>query len=187
MTKEVHVTAATVKRMMQQRLTRGTQVKIADSFGKANLRGVTMIVASKGTVKCNKGGRCAGDWCQGLAVFLTAPSDSGEDKQMGWRKDTVKVCLTHLKTDQGALLMPPTDLSIPTPSITRCQGPSETEAQVSNGSEPHVTWSDLADAHSSGNLDRLAFLARKLKSENDDLFRRVVETQDKLLRTYTKE
>ncbi len=182
------MTATTVNKVMQQRLTRGTPVKIADSFGQAKLRGASMIVASKSTVKCNKGGRCAGDWCVGSAVFLTTPETVGEDKQMGWRKNTVKVCLTHLKTDQGALLLPPPDLHLPSPILSRM--PSRAEAVIpSNGSasdEP-VTWGDLADAHRSGNLDKLALLARKLKTENDQFVRKVVAAQDKLIEALTKE
>ena len=184
------MTAQTVKRVMMQRLTRGTPVIIADSFGQAKLRGATMIVASKATVKCNKGGRCAGDWCIGDAVFLTTPSTASEDKQMGWRRNTVKVCLTHLKTDQGALLLPPPDIDVPSPILSRISDRGVTEPTPvtnGNGSRTHVTWGDLADAHSSGNLDKLALLARKLKSENESLFRRVVEAQDRLIESMTRE
>jgi hypothetical protein len=189
MTKEVHVTTATVKKVMQQRLTRGTPVLIADSFGQAKLRGATMIVASKATVKCNKGGRCAGDWCIGAAVFLTTPSTAGEDKQMGWRRNTVKVCLTHLKTDQGALLLPPPDIGLPSPLLSRISNRGASEplaAPNGNGSTTHVSWGDLADAHGSGNLDKLALLSRRLKSENEALYRKVVEAQDKLIESLTR-
>ena len=183
------MTATTVNKVMQQRLTRGTPVLIADSFGQAKLRGASMIVASKSTVKCNKGGRCAGEWCIGSAVFLTTPDTVGEDKQMGWRKNTVKVCLTHLKTDQGALVLPPPDIENPAPVFASRLRTAPVPVLPTNGDGANtpVSWSDLADAHRSGNLDRLALLARRLKGENEKFVRKVVDAQDKLIEVLTKE
>lgn len=97
----------TQTKVMEQRLVRGTPVVIADSFGQAHLRGQRQVVASKGPVKCNGKGRCAGDWCIGLAVFVTDPETVNDDKDMGWRSGTTKVCLTHLKDEGGNLVLPP--------------------------------------------------------------------------------
>jgi hypothetical protein len=182
-TKEVYMTTATVNEVMQQRLTRGTPVLIADSFGRAKMRGAKMIVASKSTVKCNQGGRCAGNWCIEAAVFVTEPACVSEDKQMAWRRNTVKICLTHLKTDQGALILPPPVLEVP----SELKGPLSTLAASANGRRgSHVTWEELAEAHRSGNLDRLAHLARRLKADTESLVRKVVEAQDRLIEALTE-
>lgn len=172
------MTATTVE-VMQQRLTRGTPVIVADSFGKAKLRGAKQIVASKGTVDCNKGGRCAGDWCVGLAVFVTAPKNLKKDKEMGWRGGTTKICLTHLKNAKGELVLTP-DV------VNRLQVETAREKAIpalpTNGNGPGVvTWDDLARAHRAGDLDLLALLARKLKSDNDTMTRKVIATQEKLI------
>lgn len=158
--------------LMRQRLTRGTPVIIADSFGKAELRGDHMIVTSKGPVDCNKGGRCAGDWCVGLAVFVADPSNSKRDKKMGWRSGGRKVCLTHLKDTEGNLVLPPPLIrqTVPRPEV---------------GDE--VSWADLAEAHRSGDLDRLAKLARRLKNHNEKLKTHVIDLQEELLDQLSQE
>jgi len=180
------VTAQTVKKVMQQRLTRGTPVMIADSFGKAKLRGTKAIIASKGPVKCNKNGRCAGDWCVGLSVFVASPKSLNQDKEMGWRGGTTKVCLTHLKDNQGVLVLAPPVLQgqrrIPevTPTV---EAPAEI-AKPANGNGSRftvVTWEDLASANQDGDINRLALMARKLKTDNERLKGRVIEAQDKLI------
>jgi len=184
------VTAQTVNavnKVMQQRLIRGCPVIVADSVGQADLRGKTLIVSSKGPVKCNRGGRCAGDWCVGLAVFLADPKSSKKDKKMGWRKDTAKVCLTHIKDENGDLVVPPpfarqqTALR-PRPS-TRLPDPPPTNGCVTHPTE--VTWADLAEAHSAGDLERLALLARALKAQSEILKSTVIESQTKLIEHLT--
>jgi hypothetical protein len=183
------VTAQTVKKVMQQRLTRGAPVLIADSFGQAALRGAKRIIASKGPVKCNKGGRCAGVWCVGLAVFVADPKTMNEDKEMGWRGGTTKVCITHLKDDHGVLVLPPAALQHQ--PVRRLPGiPSRTGdiAPVPNGngnSFSVVTWDDLAKAHQDGDINRLALMARKLKADNEQLKGKVIEAQDRLIRSLT--
>jgi hypothetical protein len=174
-----------VKKVMQQRLTRGTPVRIADSFGQAKLRGAERIIASKGPVKCNKGGRCAGDWCAGLAVFVADPKTMNEDKEMGWRGGTTKVCLTHVKDAQGALVLAP-------PSLRPHNRLPETLAESTvaerptngNGNGKHsvvVTWNDLAVATQNGHINRLAFMARQLKADNERLKGMVIDAQEKLI------
>ena len=176
--------AQTAKKMMQQRLTRGTPVQIADSFGRAKLRGTKGIIASKGPVKCNKGGRCAGDWCIGLAVFVADPKTMNEEKEMGWRGGTTKVCLTHLKDEQGALILAPPSFGAPSFGRSRIK-PEITPEQAStngNGSQfSVVSWVELATAHQDGDINRLAFMARKLKTDNERLKGRIIDAQDRLL------
>jgi len=198
--KEVqNVTAQTVKKVMQQRLTRGTPVIVAESFGQAKLRGVDMIVASKSTVKCNGGTRCAGPWCAALAVFVTSPSSSKEEKEMGWRGGTTKICLTHLKDDGGVLFVPPpiarqrTEQKVLTETYLRSERFPVSEVKLpeappsnGNGLTHEVTWADLAEAHRSGDLDKLALLARKLKAKTETLKSKVIAAQDKLIATLTR-
>lgn len=175
------MTAQTVKTVMEQRLIRGTRVMIADSFGKADLRGKEMIVASKGPVKCNGKGRCAGDWCIGLAVFLADPDSLHEDKEMGWRGGTTKVCLTHVKDNEGHLLLAPPALQIAQQALASTPKPKEPTT-----SAPHegvVTWEDLAQTVADRDWNLLTHLARKLKRENEDLKVKVIETQAKLIET----
>jgi len=177
------VTAQTVNKVMQQRLTRGTPVVVAESFGQAKLRGKTMIVTSKGPVKCNKGGRCAGDWCVGLAVFVADAKSSRKDKKMGWRSNTKKVCLTHLKDEGGVLVLPPPLIhqtpDLPTPARLRLDDVTGTPGN--GGSIEDVTWADLAEAHRAGDLERLAMLSRMLKSQTEILKTKVIDCQARLI------
>jgi len=184
---------AQIRKNMARRLTRGTRVIIADTYAPAKMRGTEMVVASKSTVKCNKNGRCAGDWCSGLAVFLTNPSTktSDEDSAMGWRRNTTKICLTHLKDEAGSLLMPApisddNKQAFAGNRISRdiADAPSPLPpSRPGNGdSKPKVvTWEMLAQAHAAGDANRLALLARQLKSENDALTQRTLEAQGRLL------
>ncbi len=179
--------ATTVKKVMQQRLTRGTPVIVADSFGQAKLRGAKMVVASRNTVKCNKGTRCAGLWCAGLAVFVTTSKSSKKDKEMGWRGNTTKICLTHLKDKDGTLILPPPIERPPAPRAdyptARFAGLKVEETPAPNGDRRTgtVSWVELAHAVESGNLDQVAFMARALKAENDELKSKVIAAQDRLI------
>jgi hypothetical protein len=193
--KEVrNVTAQTVKKVMQQRLTRGTPVIVAESFGQAKLRGANMIVASKSTVKCNKGTRCAGPWCAEIAVFVTTPGSSKEEKEMGWRGGTTKICLTHLKDEEGSLLVPPPiarqrarrpEITVNASRFEMDEVKPEAPPSNGNGLLHEVTWADLAEAHSSGDINKLALLARQLKADTEKLKTKVIAAQDKLLATLT--
>lgn len=171
------MTAQTVKTVMEQRLVRGSRVVIADSFGKADLRGKEMIVASKGPVKCNGKGRCAGDWCIGMAVFLANPESLNEDKEMGWRGGTTKVCLTHVKDNEGHLLLAPPALQIAQQALASTPRPKA----VSVTYEGVVTWEDLAQVVADRDWNQLTHLARRLKRENEDLKVRVIEAQARLI------
>jgi len=179
--------------MLAQRLTRGQKVIVAESYGKANLRGKQMIVTSKSTVPCNGGGRCAGKWCVGAAIFATDVKSSKEDKEMGWRGGSAKICLTHLKDSEGVLLVPPPLLAQVTPAILARPSSRLNEVVVepsNNGDggthhDTEVTWDDLADAHRSGDLNRLALLARTLKTQTEELKSKVISTQTKLIESYT--
>lgn len=173
------MTAQTVKTVMEQRLIRGTRVVIADSFGKADLRGEEMIVASKGPVKCNGKGRCAGDWCIGLSVFLADPDTLHEDKEMGWRGGTTKVCLTHVKDSEGHLYLAPPALQIAQQALASTPRPEEPPTGATHGGV--VTWEDLAQTVADRDWVRLTHLARKLKRENEDLKVRVIEAQARLI------
>ncbi len=189
------MSTATVKKVMQQRLTRGTPVIVADSFKEAKLRGSKMVVASKSTVKCNKGERCAGLWCAGLAVFVTTKRASKTDKEMGWRGGTTKVCLTHLKDKDGVLVLPP-PMAQQTAPRTDYPSPRFADLEVTvveekssssngDGQPSEVTWIALSHAVASGNLEQIAFMARALKSENDLLKSKVILAQDRLLAQLT--
>lgn len=185
--------ATTVKKVMQQRLTRGTRVIVAESFGQAKLRGAKMVVASRNTVKCNKGTRCAGLWCAGLAVFVTTTKSSKKDKEMGWRGNTTKICLTHLKDKDGTLILPP---PIERQSAPKTDYPTSRFADIkvieekpaANGDRRigTVSWIELAHAVESGNLDQVAFMARSLKAENDGLKSKVIAAQDRLIENLTR-
>jgi hypothetical protein len=179
------MTAATVNQVMEQRLTRGTPVIVAESFGKAKLRGKKQIVTSKGPVKCNRGGRCAGNWCPGLAVFVAPEKSTKRDKKMGWRGGTVKVCLTHLKDADGDLLVPPPltlqgsgeHPAFPTdPKIL-----PETPSRSGGSASSEVSWSDLAEADSARDYARLVLFARTLKTQNEALKSKVIEAQERLI------
>ena len=183
---------------------------VADSFGKRDVRGKKVIVASKATVKCNKGNRCAGYWCAGFAVFVTQPAKKktptkgkkGKAKEeMGWRGGTTKICVTHLKDMDGVLILPPPverqRQTIPTESRIvmpiRLKGEVDhaaaevAHAEVAhaaangNGKPGEVTWADLSHAHASGNLEALGYMARALKAETEKLKTKVIAAQDRLL------
>ena len=171
------MTAQTVKKVMEQRLIRGTPVIVADSFGKAALRGENMIVASKGPVKCNGKGRCAGDWCAGLAVFVTEPNTNNEDKEMGWRGGTTKICLTHLKDEDGLLVIAPPALRSVRSRITAPPVAGET----THTGDGVVTWEALACAVADQDWVLLTRIARSLKRENEGLKNRVIEVQNELI------
>jgi hypothetical protein len=180
---------------MRQRLPRGTPVIVGDSFGTAALRSKSVVVTSKGPVKCNGKGRCAGDWCVGLAVFVASASSTKKDKKMGWRSKTKKVCLTHLKDEQGVLIVPPPLLRqraapVPAAPVSRIKGLlPEQEEKPANGNGHRfsvVTWDDLAKAHHDGDITRLALMARKLKTDNEKLKGRVIEAQEKLIEHLTR-
>ena len=184
------MSTATVKKVMQARLTRGASVVIADSFGTPALRGKKMVVTSKGPVKCNGKGRCAGDWCCGFAIFVSDTKSAKKDKEMGWRGGSKKICLTHVKDKDGVLLVPPPLLN---PKPRRETAPARSSSRISgfvaetNGggsSETHtgeVTWGDLAQAVQAGNLKQVAHFARLLKVENESLKSQVIEAQSKLI------
>lgn len=89
-------------------LVRGVTVVVGETFPDEELHGAKMKIASKGVVKCNGGKRCAdNDACVGLALFLTSPEtfNPEPDSATGWRSNTTKICLTHLKDEDGASLL----------------------------------------------------------------------------------
>lgn len=157
-------------------LVRGTPVVVADSVGQPALRGAKMIVASKGSVKCNGKGRCAGPWCSGQAVFLTTPESNKEDKEMGWRGGTTKVCLTHVKDEEGNLIVPPPAMRVAQEALERQQSP-----RPDLSGDGVVSWEELAKAASDRDLTTLVMLARRLKRENESLRTKVIEAQGKLI------
>jgi hypothetical protein len=178
----------TQTKLMEQRLIRGTPVTIADSFGQAHLRGQKQVVASKGPVKCNGKGRCAGDWCIGLAVFVTDPETTHDDKDMGWRSGTTKVCLTHLKDEEGTLILPPPAMKVAQEALREssvANTPVLTPTPVVQPPRPvdnaPVSWEELAQASAERDLGRVILLARRLKSENEALRQKLVDTQAKLI------
>jgi hypothetical protein len=194
--KEVsNVSTQTVNKVVSQRLPRGTTVIVADS-APVKLRGKTQVVTSKGPVKCNKGGRCAGEWCVGLAVFVADAKAAKKDKKMGWRANTVKVCLTHLKDEKGVLILAPklktrrrsrSERTAP-PLPSRVSRLPELDAPTNgNTVEPReVTWGELAVAHRSGNIDQLAALARSLKAQAETLKSKVIDSQTALSESLTR-
>jgi hypothetical protein len=120
-----------------------------------------------------------------------------EDKEMGWRGGTTKVCLTHLKDAEGSLLIPPPMFKQREESPPKLDASSrlaglevgEEEAQPQdngNGSRLVVTWSDLAEAHRSGDINRLALLARQLKADTEMYKSKVIAAQDQLIDHLTR-
>jgi hypothetical protein len=171
-----------MKHTLSQFLARGTPVIIADSFGKPKLRGAKMMVASKSTVKCNKKGRCAGNWCLGLSAFVADPDTVNDEKDMGWRQGTTKVCLTHLKDKDGNLVLPPPPpaMRVAQDAIEKAQAPRPVRSEAGP-----VSWDELAHTVADKDLPHLAFLARRLKTENDDLQRKVLVLQEKVIAQLT--
>lgn len=168
---------------LKQLLVRGAKVQIGDGYGDPALRSKTMVVASKTTVPCKGSAgvnRCRGPWCVGLAVFLTSPESYNDDKKLAWRRNTVKVCLTHLKDENGALLVPPPlrHSHVEEQPLTRLAAEVES-AHKTSGAD--VTWSDLAAAHQAGDLNRLAIYARLLKQDNENLRQKTLALQEKVI------
>lgn len=157
------MTASTVKMVLEQRLIRGTKVIVADSFEKAQVRGKTLVVASKQPVPCKRGGRCAGNWCVGLAVFAAPGKVFKKDKKLAWRTGAHKICLTHLLDEEGELLLPPPAVSVGQDALS--------EPQV-------VTWEDLANAAADQDLHTLICYARTLKKSEELLLRKLVAAQE---------
>lgn len=189
------MTTQTMNKVMQQRLTRGTTVIVTDSlsFSQVKLRGKHLLVTSKGPVKCNKGGRCAGPWCVGLAIFVSTEKAAKQDKKMGWRKNAAKICLTHIKDQDGVLIVPPPILKkkkkkkasvLARPS--RINSLIETNGNGTGVSIGEVTWADLAAAHQEGDIDQLALLARALKVQTGSLKTTVIESQARLIESLTR-
>lgn len=186
------MTTQTVNKVMRQRLNRGTTVIVTDSlsFGQVKLRGKRLVVTSKGPVKCNGKGRCAGDWCIGLAVFVSDKKTAKEDKEMGWRKGTSKICLTHIKDQDGVLIVPPpllTPREAPVPALpSRVKDLVETNGNGTGVSVGEVTWADLAAAHQDGDVNQLALLARDLKAQTESLKTTVIVSQARLIESLTR-
>lgn len=167
--------------VIRSRLPRGTRVVIADSFGKPEFRGMEVVVASKGPVKCNGGGRCAGDWCVGLAVFVADEHDANDpDKKMGWRSNAKKVCVTHLRDVDDHLILPPPFSTEDNRSVFEALVRDE-PLPTNDSRGDVVTWDALARAHADGDITLLAMLARKLKADNEQLRTKVLEVQEKLI------
>lgn len=170
---------STTKTLLEQRLVRGTPVIIADSFARPALRSAEQVVASKGPVKCNKGGRCAGDWCVGLAVFTMDPETLHDDKDMAWRSGTTKVCLTHIKDEDGQLILAPAALTVAKSALERPRGP------MPQPSNQLVTWEALANVVANQDWAQLSFMARTLKRENEELKSKMIEIQSKVIESLT--
>ena len=122
-------------------------------------------------------------------MFVADPSTMNEEKEKGWRGGTTKVCLTHLKDEHGVLVLAPPTLTARQP-VRRLPGlitdSGKLEAVSFNGNgtaSAVVTWDDLVAAHQDGDINRLATIARQLKSDNERLKGKVIEAQDRLLAT----
>jgi len=182
-------------------IARETRLVIADSYNDEEYRGRTLKVWSKGTVKCNGRGRCGGDHCIGLAVFLTDLSRK-DDGSAGWRSNTIKVCLTHLLTEDGDPLVPPgtprpaeedetaekpkaekkgktKKAKAPAPEAAPEAPPTDNGGSGGNGVV--VSWEELAEAAQSRDTTRIAQLARLLKAENERLLVQLIQVQQKLI------
>jgi hypothetical protein len=192
--------------MVVENLTRGSVVVVGDTFSKEELHGAKMRVASKGTVKCNGKGRCAGDHCIGLAVFVTAPETYEEepDGSTGWRSNTTKICLTHLQDEAGNPLVNG-DTPVPAPAAEapkkKRRGrkkknesvlvPEMPPAQQSGtvmappatpGDQASVvTWEMLAFAFARKDLTGLSIYARRLMAENQLLTKRLIDMQQRII------
>jgi hypothetical protein len=99
------MTTQSVIGSLSEVLVRDAKVVVGDTHKEH--AGETMVVASKGTVPCNGKGKCAGDNCVGLAVFVTDQDYAANpDPTKGWRHNTAKICLTHLQDEDGNPLIP---------------------------------------------------------------------------------
>ena len=109
---------------------------------------------------------------------------------MGWRANTTKICLTHLKDAEGTLILPPPLLTqrreVAVPDVDRFKE-VEVSEPTGNGSDIEVSWSDLAEAHRSGDVNALALLARRLKTRTEELKTRVIDLQERLLEQVTRD
>lgn len=174
----------TLMQELDRRLVRGTRVIVADSVGHAHLRGVEQIIASKAFVKCNRGDRCAGDWCIGRAVFVMDPATKNDDRDMGWRNGTTKLCITHLKDMEGNLILPPSAMEVAQEALERQA--VVTNTRVRSGAGDPVTWEELATTASERDWAHLVSLARRLKRENETLTQKVVDLQAKVIEQLTR-
>jgi hypothetical protein len=177
---------ARITKIMKGRLPRGTRVVVGNSYDRPELRSREVVVTSKGPVKCNGKGRCAGDWCVGLAVFVADEKDANDpDKKMGWRSNARKVCVTHLRDDEDRLILPPPFAATEDRSVFEALAKGDS-APTSEVQIDVVTWDALARAHANGDINLLAMLARKLKADNEQLRTRVLEVQERLIEQITR-
>ena len=184
-------TRASLKKALKTSLRREGKIKVSDTYPREDLRGKTLTIASKGTTVCNGKGRCASDaHCIGLSVFVTDPvvpaAKAKKDKKIGWRHGTVKICLTHLKDEDGKGLIP---LDVPLPARQKrtprsdVSEPFATLPLPTNGGTGirGVSRERIDEAHALGDVSALATYARLLKSEHEKMALRLVNAQAKLL------
>jgi len=165
---------------IDQRLVRGTTVSVMSSYvEKPELGGITTTLRSKKPVPCNGKGKCAGDHCVGKAVFVDDPTVEPIEGS-GWRHGTAKICLTYILDENNAPILP-------TETLDTCG--LEVESREVNEDPYHsdeVLWQELAHAHTNQDTDLLAFLARKLKKENEQLTRKLLATQSRLIESLSQ-
>ena len=174
------MTAVATRDKLMHELIRGTRLKVGPSYSRGALKpGTEVVVASRATIRCNKGGRCAGPHCTGLAVFVALPDDAEKEggKDHGWLRNTQKVCLTHLLDATGQPLIP---LAEQEPSTA----PEETPMALNrlNGTLPKsITWEHLAEVAQEGDKEKIIKVARALKAEVESLQREVIFCQREVI------
>lgn len=186
-------TATMVKKTVSG-LQRHGFVVIGDSYSDESIHGERVEIISKGPVVCNKKGRCADEsQCIGAkgALFVRDPNykPTGDEAPTGWRTGTLKICLTHLRNEHGAALLPdaPVVQTVVEKKVPRKKKTSDnadvaiTTETLPAPAHAMVTWEALAHAAQSRNPEQLALLARQLKSENEMLVRSLLEAQRKVI------
>jgi hypothetical protein len=162
--------SAKLLKSLGERLVKGASVKIAQNHEREDFRGLVTQVGSNGLVACSPG--CDLPGCVERAVFVVDPSVEPKEKA-GWRHGKAKICLTQiLDAATGEHLIP----------VAEPAKSAETQ-QTEQDQQPGVSWESLARAHARKDINKLAMLARALKTENESLFRRLVDAQAQLLAT----
>ncbi len=173
---------------IDQTLVRGASVTVSSTYTeKPELAGITTTLRSKKPVHCNKKGKCAGDHCIGKAVFVNDPTVEPIEGS-GWRHGTAKICLTHIiDSDSIPILLPEsTVVGEPVSDLVPETYGFYAESREVNEDPYHtgqVLWQDLAHAAADRDTDLLVFLARKLKKENEQMTRQLLDAQARIIGT----
>jgi len=160
---------------IQERLKRGTMVRVRRTFNNKNYWGQKAIVASVRLCTCNERS-AANEAGPGKAVFVALPHEFQTDVQKGWLKNTVKVGIHHLETLAGE---PIVDL----PADTEPWAPPAPDAALGTPSE--LDQAVVSRALYESDPEQLVMVCQRLLLERDGLYRKLVvalEENNRLLR-----